>query len=137
LNSESEILALNINPAPKGFELFESDLNEEIKILKLFDSCQILQSIIYPKGWEYLLKKYGLIKLYEIDLESGWFDTDNKKEWLESILYNSLIAGFNAQTGDFGEYNEQTGTFKTIGKKAEIIDWEKFKSRDYLLEYKD
>lgn len=93
--SKSEKLALKIHPKPEGNELFEADLNTEEKVLELFDSCQILESLIYSKGWEFLMNKFGLIKLYQIDQKSGWFDTENKKEWMGSILYYCLISGFN------------------------------------------
>jgi len=48
----------------------------------------------FSKGWEFLMNKFGLIKLYKIDQKSGWFDTGNKKDWMESILYHCLNSRF-------------------------------------------
>lgn len=137
MKPNSKILAIHIHPLPNGIRLYKKDLDNEEKVLLLFDSCQILRSGIFAEGWHYLLEKFGLIKLYQIDLRSGWFDTENKEDWLESILYNSLLSGFNPQTGSFGEYDENAGVFMNSSKNSEVVDWDKFKSRAYLLYYED
>ena len=68
---------------------------------------------------DFLLSKYGLTGLFKIDEISGWFDTDSKEEWLESILYQALISGINLQSRNYGIYKETTDTFETVNEKIE------------------
>lgn len=133
MESTPEALAYLIDPKPEGTRLYLKDLETERDIILLFDACQILRGTVFANGWEYLLNKFGLIGLYQIDLKSDWLDTEDKHEWLSRLLYHSLISGFNPQTGSFGKYNEDTNLFRNESKQNEIVDWERFCSRTYLL----
>lgn len=133
MRSVEKVLAYKIDPQPDGTRLYENDLQTEEDIIQLFDACQLIRTMICAEGWKYLLNKFGLIGLYQVDLKSGWLDTENKQEWLESLLYHSLISGFNAQTGSFGTYDEVAGIFRNSAKQTEIIDWNRFKSCACLL----
>ncbi len=65
---------------------WECDLDNEKKVEIVFDYAQILEVQITNRGWEYLIKRYGFNKLFEIDKRSGWFDCENIEEyksWVE------------------------------------------------------
>lgn len=123
MDSGKKILALNIHPQPNGIPLFESDLDTPEKVLALFDACQILESLIYAEGWKFLIDKHGLASLYEIDKISGWFDTGDKTEWLTHILSQTLISGYNPQSGSIGDYDQDSDRFANSENEIEQIDW--------------
>ena len=122
MNKKSEILARLILPKPKGTPLYASDLGAEDSVVQLFDACQIFQGLIYAKGWEFLIQRYGLEKLYQIDQKSGWFPTETKQEWLDSVLDWALISGFNLQTRHFGVYDKKKNLFTTDDGRLEVVD---------------
>ena len=126
MNPKSEILARLIYPKPKGTPLFADGLNTEEAVVQLFDACQIFQGLIYAKGWEFLNQRYGLEKLYQINKKSGWFPSDNKEEWLKSVLDWALISGFNFQTRHLGVYDKKKNLFTTDDGRLEVIDWAYF-----------
>ena len=129
MKEQSEILARFIYPKPKGVTLFAEDLITEDAVVQLFNACQIFQGLIYAKGWAFLYQHYGLERLYLIDQTSEWFNTDDKGEWLESILDWALISGFNLQTGHFGVFNKGKNQFTTDNCLVERIDWMAFRGK--------
>jgi len=129
-NSFDKLLAWRIYPKPLGSNYYEHSLKSESDIKILFDYCQINEAIIHAEGWKFLLTNFGVKKLFEIDKTSGWFDTEIKEEWLESILLNALISGINLQSGNFGTYSESNDKFEVENGKFESIDWEEFKSQN-------
>jgi hypothetical protein len=60
-------------------------LNTEKNIEELFDYCQILEAIIYPAGWDFLIKRFGIEKLFAINSKSGWLDCSSAEEYLKDI----------------------------------------------------
>lgn len=66
----------------------EEDLNEPSKVKRLFDLCKQSENpkirysdnptscVIYEEGWKYLIGHYGFEKLFEINREVDWLDTD-------------------------------------------------------------
>lgn len=128
-NDDDKILAWRKYPEPIGGNYYSHSLQKEFDVRILFDYCQILEAIIFSDGWDFLISKYGLKKLYEIDKISGWFEWNSQEEWLESILYQALISGMNIQTGNHGKYLEENDVFETEDGNTEKIDWEKFKTQ--------
>jgi len=82
---KAELLAYRRYPDPNGTNYFENDLDTEQKVIELFDYCQILEAIITKKGWEFLLGKYGIKKVFELNNLSGWMDSKTVKEFEEDI----------------------------------------------------
>ncbi|NML65559.1 hypothetical protein HHL22_10115 [Hymenobacter sp. RP-2-7] len=86
-----EVLAWREYPLPHGKRYYAADLDTEDEVEQLFDYCQILEAIIFDIGWEFLIKRYSLEKLYEINKRSGWHDVysvDEYKQWLPSHLFS-------------------------------------------------
>lgn len=86
MEEKIEPLAFRYWPIGNNTKYWECDLDNEKKVEILFDYAQILEVQITNRGWEYLIKRYGFNKLFEIDKSSGWFDCENIEEyksWVE------------------------------------------------------
>ncbi len=123
MKEKKDILARFTKPAPNGVALYVEDLVVEDTVVQLFRACQNFQGVIYAKGWAYLARQYGLAGLYRIDQGVGWFLSENKQEWLKSLLDWALISGFNFQTGHFGVYDKKKNLFTTDDGRCEVVDW--------------
>lgn len=119
-----EILAFEHFGAELGKDYYLSELKTDQEIEMLFDLCQIQRANIRDIGWKYLFEKVGIDRIYQIDKKSGWFDTENEKEWIESIYYQALICGYNPINGKLGAWNEESNIFNSEDSKCEI-DWNK------------
>lgn len=83
--SRWQVLAFRIYPEPRGTVYNEQDLLSEEAVIVLFDYCQILEAIIYQEGWTFLMKHYGIEKLYQLNNQSGWFDVQNLEAYKSEI----------------------------------------------------
>ena len=78
-------LAYRKYPEPDGTLFYKRDLKKENQVEMLFDYCQILEAIIFKEGWDFLIKKYGYEKLYQINIECGWLDSEDINEYKTDI----------------------------------------------------
>lgn len=51
---------------------------------KLFDYMQILLAVVSKEGWDFLIRKYGYERLFEINNRSGWIDSETLDEFIEA-----------------------------------------------------
>lgn len=116
---KDEILAFEYFGSEIGKDYYLNDLETDEQIEMLFDLCQILRANITDVGWKYLFEKISIQRIYQIDKKSGWFDTENEKDWIESIYYHSLIAGYNPIDRNIGKWNIESNLFDSKNK----IDW--------------
>lgn len=116
---KNESLAWYKFPEPDGKEYTEQDLEDEAIVKELFDYCQVLLATINKHGWKKLFRFHGLEKLLAINEESGWFDTDTRKEAIDGIKYQSLISGYDVEKDDFGTYDGKSGEFIPDKEKPE------------------
>lgn len=79
------VLAYRIYPKPQGTSYYEEDLLDEQKVLELFDYCQILEASIFKEGWEFLIKQFGIEKLFELNQISGWLDVNDLSEFRDEV----------------------------------------------------
>jgi hypothetical protein len=85
------LLAWRMYPEPNGTEYYTEDLDTEEKVEILFDYCQILEASVFEEGWKFLLHRYGIKILHEINERSGWYDAidaDDFKSNLPAYLFN-------------------------------------------------
>ena len=82
---KTELLAYRKYPEPKGTDYYKIDLDTEQKIIELFDYCQILEAIITKNGWTFLINKYGIKKMFELNNLSGWMDCESLEEFEQDI----------------------------------------------------
>ncbi len=110
--------AWRMYPEPDGTEYSAKDCRNEEIVEELFDFCQILEAVIFAKGWQLLFKTYGMEGLLQINKRSGWFDDSNATEAKEEFLYHSRSAGYDPERDVFGLYHEDTGVFTLSEEKA-------------------
>ena len=85
-------IAYRIYPLPNGTVYTEDDIKTVDDIAELFDYCQILEAVITKNGWNYLIEKFGMDKLFLADKKSCWFDCDTMDEFKNAIEYEKNIA---------------------------------------------
>jgi len=121
--SNNDVLAYEYYNSQIGENYFKNNLETDKQIEKLFDFCQILRANITDIGWKYFFETIGIVKMFEIDKTSGWFDTENQKEWIESIYLTSLICGYNPINGTIGKWDDNNNIFYSETSKTSV-DWD-------------
>lgn len=106
-----DILAWRRYPEPDGTEFRARELETEDRVEALFDSCQILESVIFASGWRLLFQRYGLAGLVRINKRSGWFNEEDDAEAEESLIDEARLAGYDPVGDVFGAQGETTGEF--------------------------
>lgn len=86
------MLAYYIYPIPKGREYTETDLQNPANVVELFGYCVILEGMITKAGWRFLIETYGYERLYEMDKEALWNDSDTIEEYIEWVMYEIEIS---------------------------------------------
>lgn len=81
------VLGYYIYPLPKGIVYTKEQLMQEGSVEELFGYCGILEGIIKPEGWVFLVEYYGYEKLYEISQRSLWPDSDCFEEFQQEIQW--------------------------------------------------
>lgn len=66
-------------------EYSADELSDSHIVKQVFDYCQILEGHITYYGWLFLIKQYGYEGLYEIDKQSGWFDSGSLDEFVRDV----------------------------------------------------
>lgn len=85
-------IAFRIYPLPGGTVYTEEDIKTLDDVILIFDYCQIMEAMISKKGWDYLIEKFGIERLFEADKKSGWLESDNLNEFICDIEYEKSIA---------------------------------------------
>lgn len=86
-HNQTDCYAFRMYPEPNGTNYYQNDLMTQEQVERLFDYCQILEAIIFDKGWLFLISYYGYEELFEINNKSGWFecsDLEDFKKYIES-----------------------------------------------------
>lgn len=86
------MLACYIYPEPEGTEYTEIDLQNTDKVVELFGYCGILEGLITKEGWRYLIRVHGYKKMYEMDKEALWNDSENIEEYIDWVRYEMEIS---------------------------------------------
>lgn len=77
-------LAFYVYPLPQGTPFTSDDLSVSDNVEKLFDYMQILLAVVSKEGWDFLIRKYGYERLFEINNRSGWIDSETLDEFIEA-----------------------------------------------------
>ncbi|WP_408894392.1 hypothetical protein [Paenibacillus taichungensis] len=83
--NQKDCFAYRIYPEPNGTNYYQSDLITREQVERLFDYCQILEAIIFEKGWIFLVNNYGFEDLFSINNKSEWFECNDVEEFKEYI----------------------------------------------------
>ena len=110
---QSVLLAWYTYPEPEGTKYTADDLCKPEMVIELFHSCQILLAIITAEGWQFLIQTYGIEGLLELDTQSGWFvdESATRQEQEDHLKYWCLVAGYDPDSGRFGQLDSETGQF--------------------------
>lgn len=84
-HNQKDCYAYRIYREPNGINYYQSDLITREQVERLFDYCQILEAMIFEKGWIFLINNYGYEDLFIINNKSGWFDCSDVEEFKEYI----------------------------------------------------
>ncbi|MGG1652640.1 hypothetical protein ACIFOE_20260 [Paenibacillus sp. NRS-1783] len=82
---ETKWLAYRIFPEPLGTTYQDYDLMNRADVEKLFDYCQILESMISRQGWQFLINHHSYPVLFEINKGSEWFDCESLEEFIFEV----------------------------------------------------
>ncbi|WP_300799500.1 hypothetical protein [uncultured Acetatifactor sp.] len=85
-------LAFYVYPLPQGTPFTSDDLSVSDNVEKLFDYMQILLAVVSKEGWDFLIRKYGYERLFEINNRSGWIDSETLDEFIEALKYEEEIS---------------------------------------------
>lgn len=121
--NSNKYLAWYIYPKPKGREYTETALENPAVVKEVFDYCQLLLATISKYGWKKLIQFHGLDELLRINEDSGWFDNQRRIEVIDSIKYECLISGYDPEFNEFGEYDDQSGIFKSEKCNSRLVKW--------------
>jgi hypothetical protein len=114
MNADTPLAWLGRAPAPFK-PLYASELSTPEQVSCLFCCCSVLEGHITAEGWRFLVRKFGVPQLLEIDraeeIDWFWWGDDDCDEARESLLYKARISGYDPDSDRFGEYNEATGEF--------------------------
>lgn len=85
-------IAYRIYPLPNGTIYFEEDIKTLDDVIGIFDYCQIMEAMISKKGWDYLIKKFGVEGLFQANKKSEWLDSNSMEDFICDIEYEKSIA---------------------------------------------
>lgn len=80
-------VAYRIYPLPNGRVYTEEDFTTLDDVIGLFDYCQIMEAMISKRGWDFLIKKFGIEELYRADCKSGWYCCETLEEYVGWVEY--------------------------------------------------
>lgn len=87
-----DMLACYIYPIPKGREYTETDLRNPTNVVELFGYCGILEGLITKEGWRFLVEAYGYERLYKMDKEALWNDSETIEEYIDWVMHEMEIS---------------------------------------------
>jgi hypothetical protein len=129
---KEDILGWYKFPEPDGTKYGAEEFEDKEKIEQLFKYCQQGLGFVNAKGWKLLIEEFGLEGVMEIDAQSKWMYEEDKGEWLKSIFLQSLAAGYDPESNEFGDYDLHSKNFYYEDGTGREIDWDviyKFKNQ--------
>jgi len=89
---EIAVLGFYLYPIPEGTAYTADDLENPDKVIELFGYCGIGEGIVTMEGWDFLIRLYGYERLFQLDKEAMWLDSDSIEEYIEEVQYERDIA---------------------------------------------
>jgi hypothetical protein len=90
------------------------DLSNPERVAELFCDARALDSDLTPQGWKYLWSHYGLQGLIDLARRGDWPQSTGDEEVADALVRESLAAGYDPVSGQFGELDEETNAFELI-----------------------
>jgi hypothetical protein len=92
----------------------DGDLSDPERVVELFNDARTLDSDLTPQGWKYLWSHYGLQGLIDLARRGDWPESVGDEEVADALVRESLAAGYDPVSGQFGELDDQTQCFELI-----------------------
>ncbi len=89
-------------------------LSNPQRVVELFCDARALDSDLTPQGWEYLWSHYGLQGLIDLARRGDWPASAGDEEVADALMRESLAAGYDPVSGQFGQLDEATQAFEPI-----------------------
>jgi len=90
------------------------DLSNPQRVVELFCDARALDSDLTPQGWKYLWSHYGLQGLIDLARRGDWPESAGDEEVADALVRESLAAGYDPVSGQFGRLDENTKAFELI-----------------------
>ena len=90
------------------------DLSDPERVVELFCDARTLDSNLTPQGWKYLWSHYGLQGLIDLARRGDWPESAPDEEVADALMRESLAAGYDPVSGQFGELDEDTQEFEPV-----------------------
>ena len=90
------------------------DLSNPQRVVELFSDARALDSDLTPEGWKYLWSHYGLQGLIDLARRGDWPESAGDEEVADALMRESLAAGYDPVSGQFGEMDENTQAFQLV-----------------------
>jgi hypothetical protein len=90
------------------------DLSNPQCVVELFSDARVMDSDLTPQGWKYLWSHYGLQGLIDLARRGDWPVSAGDEEVADALVRESLAAGYDPVSGQFGALDEETQEFELI-----------------------
>ncbi len=97
-----------------GVDRRSEELSDPQRVVELFSDARSLDSDLTRQGWKYLWSHYGLQGLIDLARRGDWPESTGDEEVAEALVRESLAAGYDPVSGQFGEMNEETNAFQLV-----------------------
>jgi hypothetical protein len=90
------------------------DLSDPQRVVELFNDARTLDADLTPQGWKYLWSHYGLQGLIDLARRGDWPETAADEEVADALMRESLAAGYDPVSGQFGALDSDTQAFEPL-----------------------
>ena len=87
-------------------------LDNPTRVSELFHDARRLDRELTPEGWKHLWSRYGLEGLIDLARGADFPPATPDDEVAEALMCESLAAGYDPVSGEFGEFDEQRRSFE-------------------------
>ena len=92
-------------------------LDNPTRVSELFQDARRLDAELTPQGWQHLWGRYGLEGLIDLARNADFPPATSDDEVAEALMCESLAAGYDPVSGEFGWFDDERGTFEPVCNK--------------------
>ena len=92
-------------------------LDNPTRVSELFHDARRLDAELTPQGWKHLWSRYGLEALIDLARGADFPPSTGDDEVADALMRESLAAGYDPVSGEFGRFDEQCRTFEPVPNK--------------------
>ena len=89
-------------------------LDNPTRVSELFHDARRLDAELTPAGWKHLWSRYGLEGLIDLARGADFPPSTPDDEVADALVRESLAAGYDPVSGQFGRFDEQCRTFEPV-----------------------